>query len=114
MSFKAKHEVAMALQRAASRYVERTIEVAADIMEDDTLKAADRLTAAKFIADRAAGKASQELIIDVPDTEELEERMEIAQRQTREVLMLPAPVEKPIDNVVQIRPSKKRQRVKIK
>jgi hypothetical protein len=111
MSYRSKQEVSSALQRAASRYVERAVEIAADIMEDPDYKAADRLTAIKFIADRAAGKASQELIIDVPDTDELEQRMEIAQRQTREVLMLPPPVAQPLDNIIPIRPKKKRVKV---
>ncbi len=114
MSDKSKQAVSQHLQRAASRYVDRAISVAVDIMEDEDNKAADRMTAVKFITDRAAGKASQELIIDIPDTEELDARMVEAQRQTREVLLLPAPTEDALDNVVPIHPVKKKARVRIK
>lgn len=114
MNYRRKQEVADALQKAAARYVERAVAIAADIMEDENAKNADRMTAVKFIADRAAGKASQEFIIDTPDTDEMDELMEIAQRQTREVLMLPAPVEQPLDNVIPMVSPKKKSRVRIK
>jgi hypothetical protein len=112
MSYRSKQDIATHLQQAASRYIDRAVRVAADIMENDEAKDADRMSAVKWLTDRAAGKASQELIIDVPDTEELDARMEVAQRQTREVLLLPPPVEEPLDNVVNLRPKKRRVRVK--
>jgi len=110
MSNAGKHEVAQSLQRAAARYVERAVQVAVDIMSDDTYKAADRLTAVKFIADRAAGKASQEIIHDIPDDDEFIEQLHAAETHSREILMLPKPTETPVDTVV---PFRKRRRIKV-
>lgn len=111
-TLRTKQEVALYLQQAAAKYVDRAVEVAVDIMGDDTLKPADRMTAVKFITDRAAGKPSQEFTIDMPDDEEMDERMALAEAQTREVLLLPAPTLVAMDNVIPINQKKKR-RVKL-
>ena len=105
-----RSQVAHELRRAAAQYVGQALRVVTDVMVDKAVAPEIRLKAAAIIFDRAAGKPSQEMILDTPDTEQLRTMMEKAIAHTNTVINLP--LARPTATVIDLPVKKKRKRLK--
>lgn len=107
-----RSQVASVLRRVAAEYAEEAIEGIMDIARDEKVFASERLKAYGMILDRAAGRPTQEIADESFDPTTLIEKMRLA-REAAETVMLPPPSERPMGEVITLRPTKVTVRNKI-
>jgi hypothetical protein len=99
-------QVVRALREAAARHSEKLMKIAVSIASDESIDPNARLKAIAMIWDRAAGKPTQELILEDDDNGALLERMQKAIEHTKNLMQPALPPPSPTAEVIDLRPTK--------
>jgi hypothetical protein len=101
-----RSQVASVLRRVAAEYAHEALVGIMEIGRDKTVDPQARLKAFNSILDRAAGKPTQEIADENFDPTTLMEKMRIARQAADEVMSLAPPSERPMGEVITLRPTK--------